>query len=70
VLGIFGSRDRGIPMESVRSFEMALQALGKTHQIVVYDADHAFANPSGARYEPQAAAAAWQVTLEFLAEHL
>jgi carboxymethylenebutenolidase len=70
VLGIFGSRDRGIPMESVRAFETALQALGKTHQIVVYDADHAFANPSGTRYDPAAAAEAWELTLAFLSEHL
>ena len=71
ILGIFGAQDRGIPVESVREFEMALQALGKTHQIVVYDnADHAFANPSGTRYQPEAAADAWQRTLAFLDEYL
>ncbi len=71
ILGIFGGQDRGIPVESVREFEMALQALGKTHEIVIYDdADHAFANPSGTRYQPEAAADAWQRTLAFLDEHL
>ena len=71
ILGIFGGQDRGIPVESVREFEMALQALGKTHEIVIYeDADHAFANPSGTRYEPEAAADAWERTLAFLEEHL
>jgi carboxymethylenebutenolidase len=71
ILGISGGQDRGIPLESVREFEAALQTLGKTAEIVVYeDADHAFANPSGTRYEPEAAADAWRRTLEFFAEHL
>ena len=71
ILGIFGGQDRGIPLASVREFEAALQTLGKTAEIVVYDdADHAFANPSGTRYEPEAAADAWRRTLEFFAEHL
>lgn len=71
ILGIFGGRDRGIPVESVLRFESVLQTLGKTAEIAIYeDADHAFANPSGMRYEPEAAADAWQRTLAFLAEHL
>lgn len=71
ILGIFGGQDRGIPLQSVHEFETVLQALGKTAEIVVYDdADHAFANPSGTRYEPEAAADAWRRTLAFLAEHL
>jgi carboxymethylenebutenolidase len=71
ILGIFGGQDRGIPIESVLEFEAALEALGKTAEIVVYeDADHAFANPSGTRYDPDAAADAWRRTLEFLDEHL
>ena len=71
ILGIFGGQDRGIPIESVLEFETMLQTLGKTAEIVVYEeADHAFANPSGTRYEPEAAADAWRRTLEFLAEHL
>ena len=71
ILGIFGGQDRGIPIESVREFETLLETLGKTAEIVVYDeADHAFANPSGTRYAPEAAADAWRRTLEFLDEYL
>lgn len=71
ILGIFGGQDRGIPLQSVREFETVLEALGKTAEIVVYDdADHAFANPSGTRYAPEAAADAWRRTLEFFDEHL
>ena len=71
LLGIFGARDRGIPLASVRAFEAALAALGKDAEIVVYDdADHAFANPSGQRYNAIAAADAWRRTQAFLARHL
>lgn len=71
ILGIFGGQDRGIPLETVLEFENTLQALGKEAEIVVFEnADHAFANPSGTRYQPEAAADAWRRTLEFLAESL
>lgn len=71
LLGIFGGQDRGIPLETVREFETRLEALGKDAEIVVYEeADHAFANPSGTRYQPEAAEDAWRRTLAFLDEHL
>jgi carboxymethylenebutenolidase len=71
ILGIFGAEDQGIPVASVREFEAALEKLGKPASIHVYDgANHAFANPSGERYQPQAAKDAWQKTTAFFAEHL
>lgn len=71
LLGLFGGRDRGIPIDGVRSMERALAELGKPATIVVYDdADHAFANPSGQRYDEAAAADAWNRTLGFFAAHL
>lgn len=71
LLGIFGAEDSSIPVEDVRRFESTLQELGKDAEIHVYDgAGHAFANPSGERYEPEAAQDAWEKTLVFLAEHL
>jgi carboxymethylenebutenolidase len=55
----------------VRAFESALRALGKDAEVRIYDgADHAFANPSGTRYEPEAARDAWARTLAFLAARL
>jgi len=46
VLGVFGAEDGGIPIESVREFEAALNDLGKDAQVLIYDgAEHAFANP-------------------------
>ncbi len=71
ILGLFGGEDQGIPIEDVRAFESALEALGKDATIIVYEgADHAFANPSGRNFEPEAATQAWQETVRFLAAHL
>ncbi len=71
ILGLFGAEDRGIPVEDVRVFESTLKALGKDATIVVYPgAGHAFANPSGQGYRPDAAEDAWHRTLGFLATHL
>lgn len=71
ILGLFGAEDEGIPVSSVREFESALKDLGKNVEIHVYEgADHAFANPSGQRYQAEAAEDAWRQTVEFLAEHL
>jgi carboxymethylenebutenolidase len=71
ILGLFGSEDQGIPVSSVRAFESAMKELGKPASIHVYDgADHAFANPSGTRYDAAAADDAWKRTLAFLAENL
>jgi len=71
LLGIFGEDDGGIPVEGVREFESILNDLGKNAEIHIYEgADHAFANPSGNRYQPEAAADAWEKTLEFLNANL
>lgn len=70
VLGVFGTKDKSIPPETVRAFEKALEDAGVRSRILEYDADHAFANPSGARYDERSAAAAWAETSAFLARTL
>jgi carboxymethylenebutenolidase len=71
LLGIFGAEDQGIPVEDARQMRSALEELGKPATIEIYEgAGHAFANPSGTRYEPEAARDAWSKTLSFLDEHL
>lgn len=71
ILGLFAGNDRGIPVESVQSFEAALERLRKSYDIHIYpDARHAFANPSGTAYDAEAADDAWQRTLDFLGTHL
>ncbi len=66
LLGHFGERDQNIDHAMVDPFEAALTGLGKPHQIYWYDADHAFANPTGERYDQADAKLAWSRTLEFL----
>ena len=71
ILGIFGAEDSSIPLETVSEFESTLDELGKEAEIIIYeDAGHAFANPSGQNYVPEAAERAWEQTKEFLNEHL
>jgi carboxymethylenebutenolidase len=71
ILGHFGMEDRGIPVDDVRRFEQALERLRKDYSIHYYDgAGHAFANPTGQRYNAEAAEVAWQRTLEFLNQRL
>lgn len=70
VLGIFGNKDSGIPPAQVNAFEAALKKAGVNHTIHRYDADHGFANPSGARYDQTAASDAWQKVRDFLRARL
>jgi carboxymethylenebutenolidase len=70
VLGVFANRDEGIPPESVDAFAAAMEAAGKPLTLHRYDADHAFANPSGGRYDAASAEDAWTHVRAFLAENL
>ena len=70
LLGVFANRDTSITPANVDAFEQALATAEVDHRILRYDADHAFANPSGARYEREPAEDAWSHVEAFLAEHL
>lgn len=71
VLGIFGDQDQAIPVSMVRTFESSLNTLGVTNEIYIYPGvGHAFANPSGANYAPEATKDAWGKTVAFLKKHL
>lgn len=71
VLGLFGSKDRVVPLAMVQAFEAQAKRLGRDVTIKVYDgADHAFANPSGTAYDAPAAEDAWALTTAFLAANL
>jgi carboxymethylenebutenolidase len=71
LLGIFGALDGGIPVATVREFQTTLDLLGKVASIHIYEgADHAFANPSGTRYNEKAAKDAWSKTLTFFGQLL
>ncbi|WP_251341425.1 dienelactone hydrolase family protein [Haloplanus halophilus] len=71
VLGIFGSEDRVVGIETVREFDRTLGDLGVEREIHVYEgAGHAFANPSGESFRPNDTRDAWNRTLRFLDENL
>ena len=66
VLGQFGSQDTFINPQMVNGFEAALKEDGIKHQIYRYDANHAFANPTGQNYDKEDARMAWDRTIAFL----
>ena len=66
VLGNFAEKDGWINHAMVDPFVAELKKLGKKHEIHWYDADHAFANPTGQNYDTKDAALAWSRTLDFL----
>jgi carboxymethylenebutenolidase len=72
VLGIFGGKDQGIPVDDVEKFRAALQKAGKKVEIKIYpDAGHAFENPNNKDgYRADDAADAWKRTVDFLAANL
>lgn len=72
VLGHFGTLDKSINAEMVGGFEAAMKDAGKAANLTVhwYDANHAFANPTGSRYDEEDAALAWGRTQAFFAQHL
>jgi carboxymethylenebutenolidase len=71
ILGFFGAEDQGIPVDKVKEFEQTLKDLNKDAEINIYEgANHAFANPSGTRYNPEAAENAWKKTTAFFEKHL
>ena len=71
LLGIFAQKDKAIPPASVVEFKERLDKLDKPNKIRVFEGvNHAFANPSGKAYDPQAAADSWDLATEWLAKHL
>ena len=70
VLGIFGEKDNYINPEVVQQFEDNMEKANQPLTVKMYDADHAFANPTSDRYNKKAAREAYQITIDFLQQHL
>jgi carboxymethylenebutenolidase len=71
ILGHFASKDPIVPPATVVAFREALDELDKDAEIYIYpDTKHAFSNPSGLAYNPEAAELAWNRTVEFFASNL
>lgn len=66
VLGLFGKKDQWINPRVVAAFEENMKKAGKNLTVYSYDADHAFANPSGPNYNSEAGKDAYAHTLAFL----
>jgi len=70
VLGHFATRDQWINRQMVSAFEAQMNKAGKQFATHWYEADHAFANPTSARYDQQDAKRAWQRTTDFFKTNL
>ena len=72
LLGHFGTLDKSINPKMVSAFQQTLREVGKDQLLTThwYTANHAFANPTGGRYDEDDAALAFARTLTFLESHL
>ena len=66
VLGLYAKNDDWINPELVARFEKAMKSAGKNLTVILYDAVHAFANPSNPKYNKEAATDAHARVLEYL----
>ncbi len=64
VLGLYGGKDKGIPVADVEAMQAALANAKSPSKIILYpDADHGFLADYRPSYDPAAAKAAWDETL-------
>jgi carboxymethylenebutenolidase len=66
VLGQFANEDQWINPKMVDGFQAAMKEAGKVLEVHRYDANHAFANPTGDHYDADDARTAWDRTVAFL----
>jgi carboxymethylenebutenolidase len=69
-LGIFASKDKWITPEMIGKFEKEMATAKKPLEVKMYDADHAFANPSNPQFNKPFADEAHALTLAFFKKHL
>ena len=70
VLGIFAKKDGWISPAKVKDFEGAMKKASKKLSVKMYDADHAFANPSNPKFDKESAADAHKLAVEFIKKYL
>jgi carboxymethylenebutenolidase len=70
VLGIFAEKDGWVNPEVYGNLEKNIKAAGKNITVKSFDADHAFANPSNAKFDEKATKEAKDLTLKFFKEKL
>ncbi|HKZ41953.1 MAG TPA: dienelactone hydrolase family protein, partial [Candidatus Hodarchaeales archaeon] len=72
VLGFFGAKDKGVPVDSVKKLEADLKAAGKSVDFTIFpDCDHAFFNDTRKEVYNQARAMeSWTKMVKFFRENL
>ncbi|HMQ48139.1 MAG TPA: dienelactone hydrolase family protein [Saprospiraceae bacterium] len=70
VLAIFARQDQWITPEVAKSFKDLALATGKQLQLNMFDADHAFANPSNPNFNQDIAQRANGIALQFIKDNL
>jgi len=66
----FAERDASFNPENARTLEAKLREAKVNSESYWYDAEHAFGNETGPKYNPTAAKLAWDRTIAFFAKHL
>jgi carboxymethylenebutenolidase len=70
VLGLYGAKDQGIPVETVEKMKTALQQAGNKSEFVIYpEAGHAFHADYRPSYVESAAKDGWKRCLEWFRSH-
>jgi carboxymethylenebutenolidase len=70
VLGLYGAKDRGIPLDTVERMRAALKAANSKSEIIVYpDADHGFLADYRPTYHKESATDAWNKLREWFKKH-
>ncbi len=70
VLNIWPTQDQWINKQVMDKFEANMKAAGKKLIIKAYEADHAFANPSNPKHNPEFTADAFKQSVSFFKERL
>lgn len=70
VLGIFAGQEQWISPQVVEEFAANMKQAGKQLIYKIFDADHAFANPSNPKFVKQAADEAYAMSINYLKQRM
>jgi carboxymethylenebutenolidase len=70
VLGLFAGKEQFINPAVVKEFEANMKTAGKGIQTKIFDAEHAFANPSNPNFDKAATEEAWGMAINYFKARL
>ena len=70
VLGLFAGREQFISPKVVAEFEENMKKAGKQVKTKIFDAEHAFANPSNPNFDKAATEEAWNMAIGYFSARL